>query len=102
MNRNSIIAAARLHGLLALSMLVPLGWLFFNSGFMPKTLDILLMVGCFGYLADSFAGLVMPDWRSLTAKGVMVPAVAELTTVFWLLVLGVKCPAKEQRSLAAA
>lgn len=76
--------------------LFPLGWLFFKSGFMPKTLGILLMVGCFGYLADSFAGLVMPDWRVLTEKGVMLPALAELATVVWLLVFGVKHPAQEE------
>ena len=76
--------------------LFPLGWLFFKSGFMPKTLGILLMAGCFGYLADSFAGLVMPDWRALTAKGVTLPAVAELATVFWLLAFGVKRPAQEK------
>lgn len=82
--------------------LFPLGWLFFKSGFMPKTLGILLMVGCFGYLADSFAGLVMPDWRALTEQGVMLPAVAELATVFWLLVFGVKRPAKEKLTPVAA
>jgi hypothetical protein len=82
--------------------LFPLGWLFFKSGFMPKTLGILLMIGCFGYLADSFAGLVMPAWRALTEQGVMLPALAELATVFWLLVFGVKRPSKETLSLAAA
>lgn len=46
--------------------LFPLGWLFYRSGFMPKTLGILLMVGCFGYLLDALAGLVAPDWRTLT------------------------------------
>lgn len=78
--------------------LFPLGWLFFKSGFMPKTLGILLMAGCFGYLVDSFAGLVMPDWRTLTMQGVMLPAMAELATVFWLLVFGVKSPSKEKVS----
>ncbi|MFN8488931.1 MAG: DUF4386 domain-containing protein [Caldilineaceae bacterium] len=76
--------------------LLPLGWLFYQSGFMPKTLGILLMVGCFGYLANAFAGLVMPDWQALTKQGMMLPAVAELATVFWLLVFGVKHPAQEE------
>lgn len=76
--------------------LFPLGWLFYKSGFMPKTLGILLMIGCFGYLADAFAGLVMPDWQSLTKQGVMIPGVVELITVFWLLVFGVKRPTQEK------
>ncbi len=81
--------------------LFPLGWLFFKSGFMPKTLGILLMVGCFGYLADSFVGVVMPAWETLTAQGVMLPAIAELATVFWLLAFGVKHPAKGKTSPVA-
>jgi hypothetical protein len=76
--------------------LFPLGWLFYQSGFMPKTLGILLMVGCFGYLLNAFAGLVMPEWEALAAQGVMLPALAELATVIWLLVFGVKRPATEK------
>lgn len=64
--------------------LFPLGWLFYQSGFVPKTLGILLMLGCFAYLVDACAGLVMPDWQTLTKQGVMLPALAELATVFWL------------------
>jgi len=82
--------------------LFPLGWLFFKSGFMPKTLGILLMAGCFGYLADSFAGLVVPDWQALTKQGVLLPAFAELATLFWLLVFGVKRPSRETLSVAVA
>lgn len=76
--------------------LFPLGGLFYQSGFMPKTLGILLMLGCFGYLVDVCAGLVMPDWQTLTKQGVMLPALAELATVLWLLVFGVKHPAQEE------
>ena len=78
--------------------LFPLGWLFFKSGFMPKTLGILLMAGCFGYLGHAFAGLVLPDWQALLAQGVAVSGVAELAAVVWLLAVGVKRPAREQRS----
>lgn len=76
--------------------LFPLGWLFYKSSFMPKTLGILLMLGCLGYLADSFAGLLIPAWQSVTDKGVMLPGLAELATVIWLLVFGVKRPARER------
>jgi hypothetical protein len=82
--------------------LFPLGWLFFKSGFMPRTLGILLMAGCFGYLANAFAGLVLPDWRALLGQGVMLAAMAELATVVWLLAVGVKRPASEQRPRVTA
>jgi hypothetical protein len=75
--------------------LFPLGWLFFKSGFMPRSLGVLLMAGCFGYLANSFAGLVVPDWQAVLGNGVMVSAMAEFATVFWLLAVGVKRPAAE-------
>jgi hypothetical protein len=90
--KNGMIIAEVFMGL----WLFPLGWLFYKSGFMPKTLGILLMVGCFGYLADVFAGLVMPVWQTVTDKGVMLPGLAELATVIWLLVFGVKHPAREK------
>ena len=76
--------------------LFPLGWLFYRSSFMPRTLGILLMVGCFAYLVDAFAGLIMPDWQALTKQGIMLPGLVELATVFWLLVFGVKHPAQEE------
>lgn len=90
--KNGMIVAEIFMGL----WLFPLGWLFFKADFMPKILGILLMVGCFGYLVDACAGLVMPDWQTLTKQGVMLPALAELATVFWLLVFGVKRPVREE------
>ncbi len=82
--------------------LVPLGWLFFKSGFMPKTLGILLIVGSFFYLAKSFTGLVLPDWRALAEKGVPIVGLTELATVVWLLAFGVKRPSKDGLSSAPA
>jgi hypothetical protein len=76
--------------------LVPLGWLFFKSDFMPKTLGILLMVGSLFYLAKSFAGLVLPEWESLANKGVPIVGLTELAVVVWLLAFGVKRPSEER------
>jgi hypothetical protein len=72
--------------------LAPLGWLFFKSDFMPKTLGLLLMIGSSGYIIDSFVGIVFPGQRSSVAIGILISATAELSTVFWLLVCGVKKP----------
>ena len=33
--------------------LFPMGYMAYKSGFMPRIIGVLLMIGCFGYLADS-------------------------------------------------
>ena len=40
--------------------LLPFGYLVFKSGFLPRIIGILLMIGCFGYLADSFGRILFP------------------------------------------
>src|SRR5262249_13026511 len=42
--------------------LFPLGMLVYRSGFLPRILGILLMVACFGYLANSFTSLILPKY----------------------------------------
>lgn len=48
---NTLMLASLFRGL----WLLPFGWLVFRSAFLPKFFGVLLMVGCFGYLADVFA-----------------------------------------------
>jgi hypothetical protein len=86
--KNGLLIAEVFWGL----WLFPLGWLAFRSGFIPRILGVLLMVGCFGYLALACVGLVFPSGRDLVSPVVTVSAVAELAMVFWLLVFGVRRP----------
>ncbi len=86
MFKNGVLIAEIFWGL----WLFPLGWLSYKSGFIPKLLGILLMAGCFGYLTDSFLGLVFPLYRSLSAPLITVAAIAELAMVFYLLVFGIR------------
>jgi len=72
--------------------LFPLGFLMFQSGFMPKTLGALVMIGCFGYLADSVAGIMSPSARGMMGPAVGISAIAEIATLLWLLIWGVKRP----------
>ena len=72
--------------------LFPIGWLFFRSQFMPKSLGLALMVGCFGYLI-SIVGQVTPAIPVILSNiAVGVSAAAEMATVLWLLVWGTKSP----------
>jgi hypothetical protein len=70
--------------------LFPMGYLVFKSGFLPRIIGILLMIGCFGYLIDSFATLLFPD------AGVEIAGFTfwgEILLPLWLLIKGVD-PAK--------
>jgi len=73
--------------------LLPFGYLVFKSGFLPRILGVLLMIGCFGYLADSFGHMLFPT--AYAAAGIsnfmIVPsALGEVGTCLWLLIKGVR------------
>ncbi len=66
--------------------LFPLGYLIFKSNFLPRILGILLILGCFSFLAQSFAGLLLPNF------GVNIVALTDWGELFlplWLLIKGV-------------
>ena len=77
--------------------LFPLGYLVFKSGFFPKTLGILLMIACFGYVIDSFATLL--GYRVNLG---MFAAVGEVLFILWLLIKGVNVERWEKRTVASA
>jgi hypothetical protein len=69
--------------------LLPLGYLVFTSGFFPRALGVLLVVGGLGYLADLAATLPAPNLESSLSPYVLAPAVlAEVWFIGWLLVKG--------------
>lgn len=71
--------------------LLPFGLLVIKSKFIPKLIGILLVVGCFSYLIDSFTGLLLPDYRQIVSSILMLPlALGEFSIIFWLLIKGVK------------
>lgn len=71
-----------------------LGYLIFRSSYIPKILGILLIVASIGYLIDSFANLLLPnyaDYQEIFMLLVVVPGIiGELSFTFWLLLKGVK------------
>jgi hypothetical protein len=71
--------------------LLPLGYLVVRSGWFPKTIGVLLVVGCFGYLIDTFAQFLAPSVADGIEAFVLLPAaIGELAFVAWLLVRGVR------------
>jgi hypothetical protein len=69
--------------------LFPFGVLVLKSGFIPKLIGVLLIIGCFGYLAQSITSLVFPAYVA-TVFNATLPLVApgEVSMVIWLLVKG--------------
>jgi hypothetical protein len=72
--------------------LVPLGYLAYkSSGMFPKWLGGLLMVGGVCYLVDLLAAFLVPDIGQTIHAFVVIPsAIAEISMVGYLLVIGVK------------
>ena len=73
--------------------LLPFGYLVFKSGFLPKVLGILLMMGCFSYLISFFGETLFPHYN--IPGFVMLPAsFGEIGICLWLLIVGAREPAR--------
>lgn len=73
--------------------LLPLGYLVIKSGYFPKALGVLLMIGCLGHLVDTFTRFLAPDLGAAISPFAMTPAaVAEISFIVWLLVKAVRVP----------
>jgi hypothetical protein len=68
--------------------LVPLGVLVVRSGFLPRLLGILVVVGGAGYLFDSGTQLLFPGRATIS----QFTFVGELLFSVWLLIKGVNVP----------
>jgi hypothetical protein len=79
--------------------LFPMGYLVFKSNYIPKIIGILLMIGCFGYLIDSFTFLLFPNWGVTISQFTFI---GELLLPLWLLVKGVNVKQWEKRTFQPA
>lgn len=72
--------------------LFPFGILVIKSGFFPRILGILLMVGGFAYLTTSVTSIVFPAYEHLVSQVAMPFNLGEFAMIFWLLIKGAKVP----------
>ena len=79
--------------------LFPMGYLVFKSNYIPKIIGILLMIGCFGYLFDSFMFLLVPDFGITVAQFTFI---GELLLPLWLVIKGVNVDQWEKQTLKMA
>jgi hypothetical protein len=83
---NGILLAKIFWGL----WLFPFGYLVFRSGFLPRILGILLMLGCFSYVIDFFGNMLVSGYADTQfADLIMLPSgLGELGICLWLLIMG--------------
>ena len=79
--------------------LIPLGYLAYKSaGWFPKWLGVLLIVGGVCYLVDLFAQFLVPDFGKEIHSFIWIPsALAEISMVVYLLVIGVRIQKPDER-----
>ena len=79
--------------------LFPMGYLVFKSGFLPRIIGILLMIGCFGYVIDFLLMALLPN-REVTVS--QFTFIGELLLPLWLLIKGVNVEQWKNRILETA
>jgi len=80
------------------------GYLIFKSGYLPRTLGVLILVAGLCYLTNSFALLLAPSFAASIVPGILVPAfIGELALCLWLIFKGVDTEKwKQQIALSRA
>ena len=76
-----------------------LGYLIFRSGYLPKTIGVMMQIAGLCYLTNSFALLLAPTFADRIFPAILVPAfIGELSLCLWLLVKGVNVPKWEKQA----
>ena len=70
--------------------LIPLGLLVYKSGFVPKVLGVLLIIGCFGHLISFLSVFLFPGYSTILTPIAETIMLGELPIFLWLLIKGVK------------
>jgi hypothetical protein len=71
--------------------LAPLGYLAYKSGWFPRALAVVLVVGAGCYLVDLLAAFLVPNFGAMIHPFIVIPpAIAEVWMAGYLLVIGVR------------
>ena len=70
--------------------LIPFGLLVCKSGFLPRILGVLLIIACFGYLADSLVSFGVVPYPNIVSSVASILTLGELPLILWLLMVGAK------------
>lgn len=73
--------------------LFPFGLLVYRSRFLPRFLGVWLMIGCFGWLAFCFTGILFPGHDDRVFNLIQPFMLGEVAIMLWLVIVGAKEPA---------
>jgi Domain of unknown function (DUF4386) len=76
------------------------GYLVFRSGYFPRTIGALLMIGALSYLANSFTLFLAPALANTVFPILVLGFIGEATFCLWLIVRGVDVPKWEAKAAA--
>lgn len=84
--------------------MMPLGWLAYRSGLVPKLIGIGLIAGGFGYVTAFALPVLEIDTTGSPLSGALMALTltSELAFIFWLIVKGAKTSGDEHRHRLAA
>lgn len=76
-----------------------IGYLIFGSGYLPRTIGVMMQIAGLCYLTNSFALLLAPAFAKMMFPAILVPAfIGELSLCLWLLVKGVNLSKWEEKA----
>ena len=70
--------------------LLPLGYLVFQSGFLPRILGVILMIHCVVWLMTAIQYFLFPDFVAITYLSYPIGFISEFGLSLWLLIVGTK------------
>jgi hypothetical protein len=86
LHRQVIVGAEILWGL----WLFPLALLVYRSRFLPRFLGVWLIINGFAYLAESFTGLLLPQYEQRVSNLAFPALLGEVAIMLWLLIKGAR------------
>ena len=82
--------------------LMPLGYLVFKSGFLPRILGIVMMIHFVGWLMTFLQFFLFPGLGAITYLTYPLGLISELGLTLWLLIKGVNVEQWKRRALESA
>jgi len=78
------------------------GYLIFRSGYLPRTLGVLLILGALSYLTNSLVLFLAPTFANMIFPILALAFIGELSLSLWFIVKGVNVPKWEKRAAESA